>query len=103
MIMAGFAGAKSIALFTPAKDQDEAVRAALADLVAPSRAEPANRAYSVRRIMATPPRYAVLERYEDRAGFETHRAQPHLTAFLEHANKLLAEPPQVLILEPGEL
>src|SRR3954470_13594624 len=69
-----------IALFTPADGQAEAVHAALAGLVAPSRAEPANRGYTVRRISATPPRYAVLERYPDRAGFEPHSVEPHLTA-----------------------
>src|SRR6476659_2930630 len=72
-----------IALFTPADGQADAVHAGLAGLVAPSRAEPANRSYTVRRISTTPPRYAVLERYTDRAGFEAHRVAPHLTAFRE--------------------
>jgi quinol monooxygenase YgiN len=89
-----------IALFTPADGQADAVHAALASLVAPSRAEPANRGYTVRRINAAPPRYAVLERYRDRAGFEAHRVEPHTKAFLERAGELLAEPPEVLILEP---
>jgi len=92
-----------IALFTPADGQAEAVHAALAGLVAPSRAEPANRGYTVRRISATPPRYAVLERYTDRAAFEAHRVQPHLTAFRERFDELLAKPPEVLVLEPGEI
>ena len=92
-----------IALFTPADGQADAVHAALAGLVAPSRAEPANRGYTVRRISATPPRYAVLERYRDRAGFEAHRVEPHTAAFLPRAGELLAEPPEVLILEPDEV
>src|SRR3954449_3857783 len=92
-----------IALFTPADGQADAVHAALAGLVAPSRAEPANRGYTVRRISATPPRYAVLERYRDRAGFEAHRVAPHLTAFRERFDELRAEPPEVLVLDPGEV
>src|SRR6185312_3042141 len=92
-----------IALFTPADGQADALHAALAGLVAPSRAEPANRGYTVRRISATPPRYAVLERYRDRAGFEAHRVEPHLTAFRERFDELLAEPPEVLVLDPGEV
>src|SRR3954469_5091033 len=92
-----------IALFTPADGQADAVHAALAGLAAPSRDEPANRGYTVRRISATPPRYAVLERYRDRAGFEAHRAEPHVTAFLERSDELLAEPPDVLVLEPEEV
>ena len=92
-----------IGLFTPADGQADAVHAALAGLVAPSRAEPANRGYTVRRISATPPRYAVLERYRDRAGFEAHRVTPHLTAFRERFDELLAKPPEVLVLEPGEV
>jgi quinol monooxygenase YgiN len=92
-----------IALFTPADGQADAVHAVLAGLVAPSRAEPANRGYTVRRISATPPRYAVLERYRDRAGFEAHRVSPHLIAFRERFDELLAKPPEVLVLEPGEV
>jgi quinol monooxygenase YgiN len=92
-----------IALFTPADGQDDAVHDALAGLVAPSRAEPANRGYIVRRISASPPRYAVLESYRDRAGFEAHRDTPHLTAFRARFDELLAKPPEVLVLEPGEV
>jgi quinol monooxygenase YgiN len=92
-----------IALFTPADGRADAVHAALAGLIAPSRAEPGNRGYTVRRISATPPRYAVLERYRDRAAFEAHRAEPHVTAFLARSDELLAEPPEVLALEPEEV
>ena len=92
-----------IAVFTPADGRADAVHAALASLVAPSRAEPANRGYSVRRISGAPPRYAVLESYRDRAGFEAHRVEPHTTAFLERADELLAGPPEVLILEHEEV
>ena len=92
-----------IALFTPAEGRADDVAAGLAGLVAPSRAEPANRSYSVRLIDGTPPRYAVLESYRDRAGFEAHRAQAHTSAFLARAGELLAGPPEVLVLEPGEV
>lgn len=92
-----------IALFTPADGQTDAVHAALAGLIAPSRAEPGNRGYAVRRISATPPRYAVLERYRDQAAFEAHRAEPHVTAFLARSDELLAKPPEVLALEPEEV
>ena len=92
-----------IALFTPAEGRADAVGAALAGLIAPSRAEAANRGYAVRRIDATPPRYAVLERYRDRAGFEAHRAAPHTRAVLDRADELLAAPPEVLFLEPEEV
>jgi quinol monooxygenase YgiN len=92
-----------IALFTPAEGRADDVAAGLAGLVAPSRAEAANRGYSVRRIDATPPRYAVIESYRDRAGFETHRAEPHTTAFLARTDELLAAPPEVLFLEPEEV
>ena len=92
-----------IALFTPADGQAEALHAALASLVAPSRAEPANRGYTIRRISGAPPRYAVIESYRDRAGFEAHRVKPHTAAVLGRARELLAEPPEVLFLEPGEI
>lgn len=92
-----------IALFTPADGQADAVHAGLAGLVAPSRAEPANCSYAVRRISATPPRYAVFESYRDQAGFEAHRIAPHTAAFLARADELLAGPPEVLVLEPGDV
>jgi quinol monooxygenase YgiN len=92
-----------IALFTPADGQDDAVHAGLAGLVAPSRAEPGNRGYAVRRLSGTPPRYAVIETYRDAAAFEAHRAEPHVTAFLARADELLARPPEVLVFEPGEI
>jgi quinol monooxygenase YgiN len=92
-----------IALFTPADGRTDAVHAGLAGLIAPSRAEPGNRGYTIRRTSATPPRYAVIETYRDQAAFEAHRATPHVTAFLEQADELLAEPPEVLVLEPEEV
>jgi quinol monooxygenase YgiN len=92
-----------IALFTPADGQANAVHAALASLVAPSRAELGNRSYTVRRTSATPPRYAVLETYRDRAAFEAHRAAPYVRAFLARSDELLAEPPDVLAFEPKEV
>jgi quinol monooxygenase YgiN len=92
-----------IALFTPADGREDAVHAGLASLIAPSRAEPGNRAYTIRRTSATPPRYAVIETYRDAAAFEAHSATPHVTAFLERAGELLAGPPEVLVLEPGEV
>jgi quinol monooxygenase YgiN len=92
-----------IALFTPAAGREDAVHAGLADLIAPSRAEPGNRGYTIRRISATPPRYAVIETYCDPAAFEAHRTTPHVTAFLQRADELLAGPPEVLVLEPEEV
>jgi quinol monooxygenase YgiN len=92
-----------IALFTPADGQVDAVHAGLAGLIAPSRAEPGNRGYTVRRVSATPPRYAVIESYRDRAAFEAHRHAPHTAAFLARSGELLAGPPEVLALEPDEV
>ncbi len=89
-----------IALFTPADGQAAAVEAGLTELIAPSRAEPANRSYAVRRIRSAPPRYAVFESYEDAAGFQAHRVTRHVTAFLSRSGELLAGPPDVLVLEP---
>jgi quinol monooxygenase YgiN len=94
---------EGIALFTPAEGRADAVAAALAGLVAPSRAEAANCGYTVRRVDTTPPRYAVLERYRDRAGFEAHRDAPHTRAVLDRADELLAAPPEVLYLDPEEV
>lgn len=92
-----------IAIFTPADGRVDAVHDGLAGLVAPSRAEPGNVSYTVRRISGTPQRFAVIETYRDPAAFEAHRVAPHTAAFLARSGELLAGPPEVLVFEPEEV
>ena len=61
-----------IALFTPTEDHVHSVEDLLKAAVAPSRAEPGNVAYTVRRLEGTPARFAVLERWADDEAFAAH-------------------------------
>ena len=66
-----------IALFTPTEDHVHSVEDLLKAAVAPSRAEPGNVAYTVRRLEGTPARFAVLERWADDEAFAAHGQTPH--------------------------
>jgi quinol monooxygenase YgiN len=92
-----------MALFTPAEDHVHSVEDLLKAAVAPSRAEPGNVAYTVRRLEGMPARFAVLERWADDEAFAAHGQTPHLRRLLDHADDLLTGPPQLLRFAAGEL
>jgi quinol monooxygenase YgiN len=92
-----------IALFTPTEDHVGSVEELLKAAVAPSRAEPGNVAYAVRRLEGTPARFAVFERWADDEAFAAHGQTPHLRRLLDHADDLLTGPPQLLRFAAGEL
>jgi quinol monooxygenase YgiN len=92
-----------IALFTPAEHRAQDVEDVLKAAVTPSRAEPGNVAYAVRRLAGTPTRYAVLERWADDEAFAAHGQTPHLRRLLDHADDLLTGPPQLLRFAAGKL
>ena len=92
-----------IALFTPTEDHVHSVEDLLKAAVTPSRAEPGNVAYAVRRLAGTPTRYAVLERWADDEAFAAHGQAPHIRRLLDHADDLLTGPPQLLRFAAGEL
>ena len=90
-------------MFTPADDQVQRVEDLLKAAVAPSRAEPGNVAYAVRRLEGTPARFAVLERWTGDEAFAAHGRTPHLRRLLDHSDDLLTGPPQLLRFAAGEL
>ena len=71
------------------------------ELLEPSRAEPGNVAYAVRRLAGTPTRYAVLERWADDEAFAAHRQAPHIRRLLDRADELLTGPPELLHFAAG--
>ena len=92
-----------IALFTPAEDHVHSVEDLLKSAVAPSRAEPGNVAYTVRRLEGTPARFAVLERWADDEAFAAHGQAPHIRRLLDRADELLTGPPELLHFAAGEV
>ena len=71
-----------IAYWTAKPGEEAPVAAALAELVAPSRAEPGNLAYQVHRDPADPHRFVIYELYVDEAAYKAHGESEH---FQRHA------------------
>ena len=58
------------------------VAEALAEMVAPTRAEPGNLEYQVFRDPNDPSLFVLFERYADADAFDAHRATPHFGTWL---------------------
>lgn len=70
------------AVWTAKEGNSDAVAAAIAELIAPSRAEPGNLVYEPHRDPADPDVFFFYERYVDQAAYEAHAASEH---FARHA------------------
>jgi quinol monooxygenase YgiN len=62
--------------------EEEAVAAALEQLVGPSRLEPGNQLYQPHRDPENPSIFVLYEQYDDRAAYDAHAASAH---FEQHA------------------
>ncbi len=71
-----------VAKWTAKAGEEDAVAAELAQLIAPTRAEPGNLAYQVHRDPEDPRVFLLYERYVDEAAYKAHGASPH---FQHHA------------------
>jgi quinol monooxygenase YgiN len=65
------------ATWTAKPGHEEAVRRAIAAMIAPSRAEPGNRAYQPSCDVDDPRVFFIYEEYEDKAAYEAHGASDH--------------------------
>jgi quinol monooxygenase YgiN len=65
------------ATWTARPGEEDAVAAALSQLIAPSRAEPGNLVYQVHRSSEDRRVFFIYEQYLDRAAFDGHVASPH--------------------------
>jgi quinol monooxygenase YgiN len=66
-----------IARWTAKEGEEDAVVAALSQLIEPSRAEPANLAYVVHRDPADRRRFVIYESYVDADGYAAHADSEH--------------------------
>ena len=71
-----------IAQYRAREGEAERVADALAEMVAPARAEPGNLDYQVFRDPEDPSLFVLFERYADAEAFDAHRATPHFGAWL---------------------
>jgi quinol monooxygenase YgiN len=80
--------------------QEEAVAAALRDVVPPTRAEPGCRAIDAYRCTHDSRLFYIHSRWVDEAAFDRHATQPHTLRFLERAQKLIDHPLDVTRSRP---
>jgi quinol monooxygenase YgiN len=79
----------------------EELRALLAEMVAPSRAEPGNLQYNLWRDRAALERFVLEERYLDDSAVATHRVTPHYKNYLSKIRDLAER--TALVLDPLEV
>jgi quinol monooxygenase YgiN len=92
---------KVMALLVARPGKSDELRALLAGMVGPSRAEQGNLQYDLWRDKADGERFIVEERYLDDAAAAAHHATPHFTHYLSTINDLAER--TALVLDPLEV
>jgi quinol monooxygenase YgiN len=86
--------------FHAREGQDDAVAAALREVIGPSRREPGCLAIEHFRSIRDPRLFYVHSRWIDEAAFETHAGLPHTVRFLEQVQPLIDHPLDVTRARP---
>lgn len=81
-----------IARFHAAPGQRDALRAALAEIAVPTRAEVGCRSFEVLASHRDPDLFFVHSRWQDEAAFEYHAELPHTTHFVAAASAAIDHP-----------
>ena len=92
---------KVMAMLVARPGKAEALRALLAGMVSPSRAEQGNLQYNLWRDKADRGRFVLDERYLANAAVAAHRATPHFKNYLSKINDLAER--TALVLDPLEV
>jgi quinol monooxygenase YgiN len=73
--------------------KEQRLREVLAEISAPSRAEPGNRFYQAHQSVDDPQRFFVYEQYADEASYRAHQESEHYTRLIkgEAAPELIAD------------
>jgi len=80
--------------------QEDAVAAALNDVVPQARTEPGCRAIGAYRSTRDPRLYYIHSRWTDEAAFERHAEQPHTLRFIDRVQPLIDHPLDVTRSRP---
>lgn len=89
-----------VAVITAKPGSEDAVRSALSDLVAPTRAEEGNISYSLSESGAQPGVFVTVEEWREPSDLDAHMQTPHIGAALAAVGDQLAEPPAIYPLTP---
>ena len=90
------------ARFHAREGQQDAVAAALRDVVPPTRQEPGCRAIGAFRSTRDPHLFYIHSRWADEAAFEAHAELPHTVRFLARVQSLIDHPLDVTRALPLE-
>jgi len=88
-----------VALVKAKEGMEEAVREELLSLVKPTRSEPGCINYDLHQAIDDKSVFIFYENWKSREDLDKHIEMPHLKAFLEKAENLLAKPLEVTLLE----
>jgi quinol monooxygenase YgiN len=88
------------ARFHASEGKEEAVAAALRDVVGPSREEAGCRAISAYRSIRDPRLFYIHSRWTDEEAFEVHARLPHTVRFLQQVQALIDHPLDVTRARP---
>jgi quinol monooxygenase YgiN len=86
------AGMVLIARFHALPERREELRAALAELAPPTRAEPGCQSFEVLNSSHDPELFFIHSRWRDEAAFDDHAELPHTRRFLELASAAIDHP-----------
>lgn len=78
---------------------EEQVKSALLALVAPSRSDAGCVGYDLHQSMDDKSLFLFYENWASKADLDAHIGKPHLKAFLDKAEAILAEPVQITLWE----
>jgi quinol monooxygenase YgiN len=89
-----------VAVITAKPGSEDAVRAALTDLVGPTREEAGCRSYDLSESQAAPGTFITVEEWSDPSDLDTHLQTEHVQAALAATGEHLAAPPAIHPLVP---
>lgn len=88
-----------LAILEAKAETQQALRQALIELLAPTRAEPGCLDYVLFADQRQPGRYIMRESFVDEAAFQAHLATAHFQAFFAQSESLLAQPIELVPIE----
>lgn len=90
-----------VAVFNTKEGKEEALAEGLRNATEQTHQEEGCLLYALHRDVQEPTRFALIERWRSREDLDAHLQQPYITALGEIAGEILADPPQVHIMEPA--
>lgn len=88
-----------VALVKAKEGMEETVKQELLSLVKPTRSEPGCISYDVHQATDDKSLFVFYENWKSMEDLKKHRGMPHLKAFRQKADNLLAKPIEVILLE----